>query len=80
MANLIIYDHYSIAGHFAPAIVNGDYSGLSDDDDKALAVFLKSVPPGIWQFSENTEFARDQVTGLHADCLLAELWVDANNI
>lgn len=63
---------FNLAGHWAPALINGDYSGLSDADAEALNSWINNnVPPGAghWSgFNEETGFSRDDVSGLRADC------------
>ena len=72
-----IKDTYSFAigSHFAPAIINDDYSGLEDREERLLNNFLAGVSEelgfGIWEVAHaESEFARDEVTGLMADCVL----------
>jgi len=66
-----IYE-YSICGHYLPAIINGDHSGLSDEEEAELNIFLDSVVGrlgGHWSVdSEEPSFMRDEVSGLMADC------------
>ena len=64
---------YSICGHYLSAIINGDYSGLSDSDEKDLDSFLHYVGEahgsGHWSIdSEEPSFKRDDVSDLMADC------------
>ena len=79
---IIEYDRYSIAAHWAPASENGDYSGLSDDEAAQLEDFLATLPRGhqTWQWSDDVDFARDEVSGLMADCVEAVLWVNASAV
>lgn len=70
---------YSIADTFACALINGDATGLDDNDEQALDEFqahvIESHGVGHWSVVDDcAEFARDEVTGLHANCLSAE-WV-----
>jgi hypothetical protein len=72
------FDRYefNIAGHFASALINGDYTGLSDEDAECLNCFINDHVPagaGHWAgFDEDTQnFVRDEVTGLWAECYLA---------
>lgn len=62
---------YTIAQHWACALVNNDWSGLADDECAQLQDFIASLPgPGHWDFSdEESHFARDDVSGLFADCI-----------
>ena len=79
---LIEYDTYSISEHWVCAIENGDYSGLEDGEEAELEAFLSSLPAGplCWSWSESSEFAKDAVSGLMANCLEARLWVSSSNI
>ena len=79
---LIEYDTFSIAEHWACAIENGDLSGLEDGEEAELEAFLSSLPAGphYWSWSEGSEFAKDAVSGLMANCLEARLWVSSSNI
>ena len=73
------WDHYSfrVADTYASAIINGDYSGLSDEEEARLVAWLDSAVPaphkglGHWDsFGEKDSlgFCRDDVSGLYADC------------
>lgn len=77
---LIEYDTYSIAEHWVCAIENGDITGLTDEEEAELNLWLSSVPAGCWSWSDSSEFARDAVSGLMAICLEARLWVSSSNI
>lgn len=79
---LIEYDRYSVASHFVPAIENGDYTGLTDEDEKALEAFLDTLPRGyqVWNWSEDEQFCTDEVTGLEASCLEGVLYVDSATV
>lgn len=37
---------YKLPAHWASVLINGDASGLSDDEDQALAQWLNDVKPG----------------------------------
>lgn len=62
---------YRIPEHFACAIINDDYSGLSDDDEKHLNEWLKRVKPG-WACAPDGEpfFAHGHALNANegADC------------
>jgi hypothetical protein len=73
--------HYTIADHFASAIINGDYSGLEDQEAIQLDEFLASLPDhyhyktkmhkifDLVNYEDEGNFARCEITGLHANCL-----------
>jgi hypothetical protein len=59
-----------IEGAFLPALINGDTSGLSDDDVTALDRFLARLPAGAGHWAvddEDAGFGRGVVTGLGSD-------------
>lgn len=66
--------NFEISEHFASALINGDYTGLSDDDDKALQVFKWNAYDthglGFWDMNpaEEPEFTRCEVTDLLSNC------------
>jgi hypothetical protein len=61
-----------MAGHYLPALINGDYSGLSDTEQDELDSWFKEYKDSgaIYTFnvSDDTEYAEDCVTGLMSDC------------
>jgi hypothetical protein len=77
---LIEYDTYTIAEHWVCAIENGDITGLTDEEEEQLNKWLSSVPAGCWSWSDSSEFSRDAISGLMANCLEARLWVSSSNI
>lgn len=60
------YD-FKIGSHFLSALVNGDTSGLSDDEESELDTWIESqnLPqPGHWSVTnDEDEFGRDEITG-----------------
>ena len=70
--------NYTIADHWLSPLINGDYTGLEDDEVKTLDAFLNNLPKhyhyktlmhGIWDVvSEEGHFARDEISDLHANC------------
>ena len=75
------YDKVTICSVFVCAIEYGDYSALSDKDVEQLEIFLESMPEGhkTFSYSENTEFAKCEVTGLMADCIETTIYMDEKN-
>jgi hypothetical protein len=66
---------FAICSEYASAIINADYSGLADNEEKLLDNFLNGVIEeigfGIWDIAHaESEFTRDEVSGLMADCIL----------
>ena len=79
-----IKDTYSftIASHYAPAIINGDCSGLDEYEDVHLDNFLSWVEgehgAGIWEVVHaEPEFAKDDISDQMADCILFFYHVEA---
>lgn len=72
MHRLNDYYEETIAGHYLPAIINDDYSGLSDPESAELAAFLLTfcaLPDlTISVVDDESQFAVDAVSGLRADC------------
>jgi len=80
----IFYD-YVLGSHLASAIVNGDYSGLSDDEAEQLDQFIADLPNhyhykakqfknfDMVNYSEDPHFSRCEITGLQGDCLTFRL-------
>jgi len=67
-------DYYeeTIAGHYLSALINADYSGLSDDEAAELDAYMLTYNalPDLTISTDDDEpsFAVDAVSGLHADC------------
>jgi hypothetical protein len=69
---------YTIADHWLCPLINDDYSGLEDDEVKELEDFINSLPKhyhfktkmiSTWDIKEEEPFfAKDDVSGLHANC------------
>ena len=84
------YYKYTIATHFLSALINSDCSGLTDEDERQLNVFLDNLPDDAvnsthssWDYGapfEGTDFARCDVCDLHADCMTVKLWFHNANI
>lgn len=50
--------HYTLPGWAICPLVNGDETGISDDERADLAGFISTLPgPGHWAIGERTEFA-----------------------
>jgi hypothetical protein len=73
----IIYT-FDVSTHFVSAIINGDESGLTDEDCAQLRAFEQNLPRhyhyktkkiGIWDVIDHgNDFAMCEVCDLHADC------------
>lgn len=66
--------NYEISEHFASALINGDYTGLNDEDEKTLQAFTDNAYNahglGFWDMdpAEQPELTRCEVTDLLANC------------
>jgi hypothetical protein len=67
-------DYYeeTIAGHYLSALINADYTGLSDDEAAELDAYMialsKLLDLTVSCMDDEPSFAVDAVSGLHADC------------
>lgn len=65
---------YAVSEHLIPAIINGDYSGLDDNEDNLLSFFLDSdiFENGHWAIPDSIEssFDRCDIIGLYSDCVI----------
>ena len=80
------YYIFTIASHYASALINGDYTGLNDAEEKELNDFLAHLKREYGTsnliltdyYAENEgDFNRDDVTNLWANCLQFNLEVNA---
>jgi hypothetical protein len=72
MHRLNDYYEETIAGHYLPALINADYTGLSDTEAAELDAYMltyNALPDlTISTDDDESSFAVDAVSGLHADC------------
>ena len=80
------YYTFTIASHYASALINGDYTGLEDNEEKELNDFLAHLEREygnsnlvLTDYYEHNEpdFNRDDVTNLWGDCIQFNLEVNA---
>lgn len=78
----IVNDYYDfrISGHFLSAIINGDYSGLTDTECIQLDSFIDDyslLKNSIWDVDtaedQDSHFAECDITGLYSDCYSVKL-------
>jgi hypothetical protein len=80
------YYTFNIASHYASAIVNGDYSGLDDAEEKELNKFLDNLNNYMGventvmdlmldDYAQDSYFDIDEVSGLYADCIEFKLYI-----
>lgn len=75
---LVVYGTYRIGLHYLSYLINGEASGLGDEELAQLDAWLENFPKGpkIWDNPENESFfATDAVTGLHADVAEVDLYM-----
>lgn len=72
MNRLNDYYELTIAEHWLPAIIDADYTGLSDDESTDLDAFMRPYfaleDMTIDIVHDEPQFAVDAISGLHADC------------
>lgn len=76
---------YTIAGHYLPALVNGDDSGLEPSELEMLQTFIDNLPEqakaGHWAYDnedEGNDFTICDVCGLYAGCYNVRLMFKKN--
>jgi hypothetical protein len=71
-------DHYTyhLAGHYLPALINGDFTGLSDQEEAELNTWIDSlsVSGHFDVISEESDFRLCDICELHADCYEVRLY------
>jgi hypothetical protein len=77
----MLNDHYilTLATHYASALINGDYSGLDDDEAADLDAFMReywSLPDATLDLPPDAEpyFGTDEVSGWKADVIDFKLY------
>lgn len=74
------YYEYTIAKHYVSAIINDDYTGLSDEEENDLARFLSqanNLPNATWQIEpdqDSENLAICEISELLADCYEVRLY------
>lgn len=73
------HDTFTIAEHWVTAIEYDDQSGLTDTESAELSAWIDSMPPGplFFNYGESVEFARDEISGLMADCVTVTVFIDS---
>ncbi len=62
-----------IAEHWLPALINGDFAGLSDEDIRGLNAWEAANPCSHYSAGVDLGFCRDDVSGLLANCVDVDL-------
>lgn len=76
------FRQYTIGSHFLSAIINDDWTGLTDGEDKDLRRFTYTQVGEFWTTDpddEEARFAKCEVTGLMCNCVTALLAVRKPN-
>ena len=64
---------YMIGDHFLSALVNGDYSGLSEHESTLLDNWYKdnNIQGSVWDFMpfNDVDFFKCEITGLMGNCV-----------
>ena len=70
------YFEYNIAEHWVCALENGDIDSLSEQEQGQLEEFEGALQRNAmgWEWGEESFFAVDEVSGLHAQCIKAKLY------
>jgi hypothetical protein len=73
------FDYYTfnIGSPFLSAIINGDHSGLSDQEETDLNCFMDNLPVKNGHFDlmeDEGNFSRCEVSGLYSDCVETRLY------
>ncbi len=77
-----LFNEIAICSAYVCALEYGDYSGLNGDEEEALVnSFVESLPAcSVFQWSDESDFSRDEISGLMADCLTCSVYASAENI
>jgi hypothetical protein len=70
---------YTVSTTFVCAIVNDDWTGLSEEDDQQLHDFMYTLPMGSFSptdMDQEPDFKRCEVCGLDSDCIEFTLLVE----
>jgi hypothetical protein len=68
-------DEATIAQHWATAIEYGDISGLSNREERQLSKWLKQWPSASFEYGEEVNFERCEISGLMADCIEVKIFM-----
>jgi len=72
------YKTITVASCFICPIEYGDYTGLSDSDELLLTEYLDCTVKlnTVFDYADNQHFARCAITGLIADCVDVDLYIE----
>jgi hypothetical protein len=65
---------YKLPQYWASALINGDYSGIDDDEELQIKEFLASVPQGFYcvECSEESSFSYYNDSNTNYGCDVSE--------
>ena len=73
-------DDFNISAHWLPALINGDYSNLSDSEELQINEWQDEIRDDhailFGEIPEGTEFTSDAISGLMADCYLVRVYLE----
>lgn len=75
---LTLVDELSIAECYVCPIEYYDISGLNEGEIPLIDAFLEHYSGCCFEWSEESSFTRDSITGLWADCLDVKVYKHAN--
>ena len=62
-----------LAEHWLPALINGDLSGLDDEECATLEAWETANPCDHYSPGDDLGFVQDDISGLLADCVEVDL-------
>ena len=75
---LFRHDTHNISAHYLPALINGDYSGLNDNDESLLTDYLNQFE-GFYithdVIDTETNIAKCTVSDLYSDCCKVSIYL-----
>jgi len=69
-----LLDTTTILQHFAVPIEYGDVTCLSDEEETKLKHWLVAYPHATFEWGEESEFARCEITGLMGNCVEVKIY------
>ena len=80
--NIKHIDTLTIVSAYLPALINDDYSGLSDLDCEIVEVYAKSLPNyAILDTKDReTEFAICDLCGMWGDCVQVDVYAPVEEV
>lgn len=64
----------NLSQHWLSALINGDTTGLTDEEDLQLDDWMYKNPAEVYEPGREMGFCRDDITDLHAECFEVTLW------